>query len=103
MGLLSVQHLTRCVLAQIANGRYQDGPGWEIGGVCAQVTWNILLQEVGGGEAVVYDRFWNNTADEEVFKEGNVYNSGLIKGYSSKNIKYEVGDLHFFNSRWATH
>ncbi|KND86909.1 hypothetical protein TOPH_08467 [Tolypocladium ophioglossoides CBS 100239] len=30
-----------------------DGPEWEIGAITAQLTWNILLKEVKGGESVV--------------------------------------------------
>lgn len=81
----------------------QDGPDWEISKITAQITWNILLKQVEGGESIVYDRPWEGPSDDAKFKNtpSYGYKPEVIQNRMSKSMKYEEGDLHFFNSRFV--
>ncbi|KAJ4290807.1 hypothetical protein N0V90_010002 [Kalmusia sp. IMI 367209] len=60
-----------------------DAPGWEIGRISAQLSWNILLREVQGGECIIYRRFWEGKSDDERFKQpkpGYGYTAEAVEG-----------------------
>ncbi|KAK3056836.1 hypothetical protein LTR09_002629 [Extremus antarcticus] len=78
-----------------------DAPGWEIGQISAQLTWNILLKDVDGGECIVHHRPWQGVTDDS-FKNPPPdygYSRHIVADRQSKSMKYKVGDLHLFNSR----
>ncbi|GAD98458.1 hypothetical protein SNOG_14103 [Paecilomyces variotii No. 5] len=96
-----IRLINKSALLHADYGPY-DGPQWEIGRIAAQVTWNILLKQVDGGESVVYDRPWEGPSDNAQFKDpppGYGYSHSAVEGRASKTMKYDEGDLHFFNSR----
>lgn len=79
-----------------------DGPGWEIGAIKAQLTWNILLKEVRGGESVVYNRFWKGKEDDDKYRDVTKsygYSRDVIDGCESKKIAPIVGQIALFNPR----
>ncbi|KAL3480068.1 hypothetical protein BJX99DRAFT_221206 [Aspergillus californicus] len=79
-----------------------DAPGWEIGRISAQLSWNILLREVQGGECIIYRRFWEGKSDDARFKQkkpGYGYTREAVEGCEVQVVKPEVGELTFFNSR----
>ncbi|KAL9052291.1 MAG: hypothetical protein Q9162_005493 [Coniocarpon cinnabarinum] len=79
-----------------------DGPGWEIGKVLSQVTWNVLLQQVEGGDTIIYDRQWRGREDDEKFKRAKpsfAYSPVGLQGHTFKAMGAVEGDLTFFNSR----
>ncbi|KAL4868962.1 hypothetical protein BDV12DRAFT_168682 [Aspergillus spectabilis] len=79
-----------------------DAPGWEIGSITAQLSWNILLREVQGGECVIYRRFWQGKSDDERFRQpapGYGYRREAVEGVECQVVKPERGELTLFNSR----
>ncbi|KAL4877900.1 hypothetical protein BJY04DRAFT_121749 [Aspergillus karnatakaensis] len=79
-----------------------DAPGWEIGSITAQLSWNILLREVEGGECVIYRRFWQGKSDDERFRQpapGYGYRRESVDGVECQVVKPERGELTLFNSR----
>jgi hypothetical protein len=80
----------------------QDGPGWEIGNIAAQLTWNILLKQIPGGETIIYDRQWQGRADDIAFQKAfprYAYAPSGVQGYILKALSAVEGDLTFFNPR----
>lgn len=83
-------------------GGVQDCQGWEIGRVSAQLSWNILLAAVPGGETVIYDRQWQGKADDDVFRKpppSYTYSPTGLQGRVFKVMLPIEGDVTFFNSR----
>jgi hypothetical protein len=81
-----------------------DAPGWEIGRISAQLSWNILLREVQGGECVIYRRFWEGKSDDETFRQpspGYGYRKEAVEGCDVQVVQPEVGELTLFNSRYG--
>ncbi|KAI0521400.1 hypothetical protein F5B22DRAFT_634765 [Xylaria bambusicola] len=79
-----------------------DGAGWEIGKITSQLTWNILLKQVPGGDTIIYDRQWKGAADDEAFRKAfprYAYEPAGVQGSIFKAMKAVEGDLTFFNSR----
>ncbi|EKG14423.1 hypothetical protein MPH_08412 [Macrophomina phaseolina MS6] len=79
-----------------------DAPGWEIGRISAQLTWNILLKQVPGGDTIIYDRAWQGQADDVVFKKTvprYAYSPTGVEGRIFKCLKAVEGDLTLFNPR----
>ncbi|KUL90576.1 hypothetical protein ZTR_00187 [Talaromyces verruculosus] len=78
-GLLRL--INRSALLHADFGPY-DGPEWEIGEVTAQITWNILLKQVDGGDSVVYDRLWRGAKDDAKFKipQSYGYSPNVVEG-----------------------
>ncbi|CAG8071282.1 unnamed protein product [Penicillium olsonii] len=79
-----------------------DAPGWEIGCISAQLSWNVLLREVQGGECVIYRRFWEGKSDDETFRQpspGYGYRKDAVEGCDVQVVQPEVGELTLFNSR----
>ena len=80
----------------------QDCAGWEIGSVTSQITWNILLATVPGGETIVYDRPWDGAIDDSRFRKAPpsyAYSPLALQGRVFKVLKQVEGDVTFFNSR----
>jgi hypothetical protein len=80
----------------------QDAPEWEIGRIESQVTWNILLSRVQGGETVIYDRPWRGEVDDKTFKKAPPsygYSPLMVENHAFKVLQPVLGDLTFFNSR----
>ena len=92
-----------CLLATISLiSKVQDCQGWEIGRVSAQISWNILLAAVPGGETIIYDRQWQGKADDEVFRKpppSYAYSPTGLQGRVFKVMLPIEGDVTFFNSR----
>ncbi|KAI0014518.1 hypothetical protein F4780DRAFT_767864 [Xylariomycetidae sp. FL0641] len=75
---------------------------YEIGKVVGQVTWNILLENVPGGETLVHDRPWQGKPDDEMFQKERpqyAYRPHIYDGTITKVISPVEGDLTLFNSR----
>ena len=81
----------------------KDGPEWEIGRVSSQLSWNILLKGVDGGESIVYDRFWRGELDKDLKKSfpSYGYSPRIVENRAFKVIQPSPGDLTFFNSRYV--
>ena len=80
----------------------QDCQGWEIGHIAAQITWNILLAAVAGGETIIYDRQWQGVADDVLFRKplpSYAYSPTGLQGKLFKVMPPVEGDVTFFNSR----
>jgi hypothetical protein len=79
-----------------------DGPAWEIGRIESQITWNILLSRVEGGESIIYDRAWRGEPDNKTFKKAPPsygYTPLMVENHPFKVLQPMLGDLTFFNSR----
>lgn len=80
----------------------QDAPNWKIGKVVSQITWNVLLKQVHGGETIIYDRLWRGKEDDEIFKKpfpSYGYQPLAIENAAFKVIPAVEGDLTLMNSR----
>ena len=83
----------------------QDGPDWEIGGISSQLTWNVLLKRIHGGDTIIYDRQWQGVRDDAVFQKAfprYAYAPTGIQGCIFKALPAVEGDLTFFNSRYSS-
>ncbi|KAI1342747.1 hypothetical protein F5Y15DRAFT_428705 [Xylariaceae sp. FL0016] len=79
-----------------------DAPGWRIGQIVSQITWNVLLKQVRGGESVVYNRFWRGKEDDEGFRRtapSYGYTTQAVENTQFKVVPAVEGDLSFMNSR----
>lgn len=79
-----------------------DGPDWEIGSISSQLTWNVLLKRIHGGDTIIYDRQWQGVQDDAVFQKAfprYAYAPTGIQGCIFKALQAVEGDLTFFNSR----
>ncbi|MFD9698198.1 hypothetical protein [Lentzea sp. NPDC059081] len=77
-----------------------DAPGWSIGEIDAQITWNVYLQlPQDGGATYVYDRPWDESAEEHAIPDSYGYDDGLVADRARVRIEPAAGDLTFFNSR----
>ncbi|KAI6258694.1 hypothetical protein MCOR27_006008 [Pyricularia oryzae] len=97
-GLLRM--INRSALIHADYGAF-DGPGWEIGRITAQLTWNLLLKEVRGGESVVYRRPWRGPEDDAAFKVPGSYgyDPKVVQGAEFAVLPPKVGQLSLFNPR----
>ncbi|KAJ8123797.1 hypothetical protein ONZ43_g338 [Nemania bipapillata] len=80
-----------------------DGTDWEIGKITSQLTWNILLRQVPGGDTIIYDRQWQGESDEGFRKAfpRYAYEPSGVQGSVFKALTAIEGDLTFFNSRYV--
>lgn len=77
-----------------------DAPGWAIGEVDAQITWNIYCQLPDkGGATIVHHRAWQPEAEQWVVPGSYGYHDDLVAGVEQVRIDPAAGDLVFFNSR----
>ncbi|KAI1106531.1 hypothetical protein F4804DRAFT_300304 [Jackrogersella minutella] len=79
-----------------------DGSDWEIGAITGQLSWNILLRQVHGGDTIIYDRQWNGAADNAAFRKAfpsYAFQPLTVQGRIPKTLPAIEGDLTFFNSR----
>ncbi|TVY84948.1 hypothetical protein LSUE1_G002741 [Lachnellula suecica] len=81
-----------------------EAAGWKIGDVVAQVTWNILLNEVPGGDTLIYDRQWQAPEDDLAWRKEfpkDTYHPQMLQAHPFKAMKAVPGDLTFFNPRYS--
>lgn len=79
-----------------------EASGWTIDRIAAQVTWNILLNEVPGGDTLIYDRRWQAPDDDVAWRKAfprDTYFPQMLEGHPFKAMKAVRGDLTFFNPR----
>ena len=81
-----------------------QGPGWEIGEITGQLTWNILFKQVKGGDTIIYDRQWQGKTDDERFRKplpSYAYSPAGMQGQIFKVMPPIEGHLTFFNPRYV--
>jgi hypothetical protein len=79
-----------------------DGPDWEIGHLSGQLTWNVLLRQIPGGDTIIYDRPWQGKSDDVAFRKklpSYAYSPSGLQGRIFKVMPPIETDLTFFNSR----
>ncbi|PVI05771.1 hypothetical protein DM02DRAFT_684176 [Periconia macrospinosa] len=79
-----------------------EAAGWFISQSVAQLTWNILLNKVPGGDTLIYDRQWRAPEDDIAWRKEfpkDSYNPQMLEGHIFKAMKPVQGDLTFFNPR----
>ncbi|RYP33634.1 hypothetical protein DL767_004683 [Monosporascus sp. MG133] len=79
-----------------------EGNGWEIGRVVAQMSWNILLNPVPGGDTFIYDRQWQAPQDDLAWRKDfpkYAYDPRIVNGHALKVLSPTPGDLYWFNPR----
>jgi hypothetical protein len=67
-----------------------------------QLTWNILLNPVPGGETEIYDRLWKAPDDDLAWRKSiatDTYHKKMLEGRPFKVMMAVPGDLTFFNPR----
>jgi hypothetical protein len=88
------QALLHCDWAQ------HDAPGWAIGAVDSQITWNVFCSmPAAGGATVVYDRPWDEGAERYILGGSYGYDPAVVADARSVRIEPAEADLVFFNSR----
>jgi hypothetical protein len=73
---------------------------WSIENVVSQITWNILLNEVPGGDTLIYDRQWHAPGDDEMWRKTfprDSYQPQMLEGHTFKAMRAKAGDLTMFN------
>jgi hypothetical protein len=76
--------------------------GWSVSQSVAQLTWNILLNQVPGGDTLIYDRQWRAPQDDMAWRKEfpkDSYHPQMLEGHTFKAMKPAPGDLTFFNPR----
>ncbi|KAH9907585.1 hypothetical protein F4778DRAFT_546752 [Xylariomycetidae sp. FL2044] len=79
-----------------------EGREWEIGRIVAQISWNILLNPIPGGDTFIYDRQWQAPEDDLKWRKDYpkyAYDPRLVDGHAVKVVKPVPGDLYWINSR----
>ncbi|MFI6044218.1 hypothetical protein ACIA8C_21485 [Nocardia sp. NPDC051321] len=77
-----------------------DAPGWAIGSVDAQITWNVFCQvPESGGVTNVYNRPWDPDAEQSLVPDSYAYDASLVDGCAHVRIEPSPGELVLFNSR----
>lgn len=77
-----------------------DAPGWAIGAIDAQLTWNIYCQvPEQGGATAVYDRPWTDDAERMLIPGSYGYDEAVVSGRRCARIEPAPGELTLFNSR----
>ncbi|KAI1802051.1 hypothetical protein F4811DRAFT_531399 [Daldinia bambusicola] len=79
-----------------------ETPAWSVGSLVGQLTWNILLNPVPGGETIIYDRQWNAPDDDLAWRKtirADTYHKKMLEGRPFKVMMAVPGDLTFFNPR----
>ncbi|KAH8647282.1 hypothetical protein BX600DRAFT_443488 [Xylariales sp. PMI_506] len=79
-----------------------EAADWSIDKIVAQLTWNILLNEVPGGDTLIYDRQWRAPDDDEAWRKEipcDSYHPQMLERHPFKSMRAVPGDLTFFNPR----
>ncbi|EAT78340.2 hypothetical protein SNOG_14103 [Parastagonospora nodorum SN15] len=79
-----------------------EAVGWSVSQSVAQLTWNILLNQVPGGDTLIYDRQWRAPQDDMAWRKEfpkDSYHPQMLEGHTFKAMKPAPGDLTFFNPR----
>lgn len=80
----------------------QEGANWEIGRIAAQLSWNILINKIPGGDTYIYDREWRAPQDDLTWRKEfpkYAYNPQMVEGRAFKVMSARRGDLTIFNPR----
>ncbi|KAK7966862.1 uncharacterized protein PG986_001139 [Apiospora aurea] len=83
-------------------GTTQSSKGWTVTNIAAQLSWNIVLNPVYGGETIIYDRVWDAPADEQAWQKEidfDTYHKKMLEGRPFKVMLPVPGGLAFFNTR----
>ncbi len=77
-----------------------DAPGWTIGQIVEQLTWNVYYRvpEIGG-EAVVYNRPWTEIVEAHKIPGSYGYDPHLVEDVERVVLKPSAGELVLFNPR----
>jgi len=79
-----------------------DAPGWAIGSISSQLTWNIYYTLTdSGGETTIYNRPWTNDFEAFANIEDYGYNPMAVDGFECQVIAPNQGELLLFNPRNA--
>ncbi|KAM0193798.1 hypothetical protein ACHAPI_007449 [Fusarium lateritium] len=79
-----------------------EAAGWSIDQIVGQLTWNILLNKVSGGDTIIYDRQWRTPDDDVSWRKPfprDSYQPQMLEGHPFKAMRAVPGDLTLFNSR----
>jgi 2OG-Fe(II) oxygenase superfamily len=77
----------------------RDGPDWAIGGVQAQIAWNVYYAvPTVGGELVLFDRPWSPDLEEHARQRYNDYDPRTLLGHERVDIQVRRGELVMFSS-----
>ncbi|KAF9768846.1 hypothetical protein IL306_013806 [Fusarium sp. DS 682] len=79
-----------------------EAAGWSIDQIVGQLTWNILLNEISGGDTIIYDRQWRAPDDDESWRKPfprDSYQPQMLEGHPFKAMRAIPGDLTLFNPR----
>lgn len=78
----------------------RDAPDWTVGGVLAQLAWNLYYTLPGeGGELIVHNHPWQPGLDDHARQRFYDYERDAFAGAASAKIKPRVGELVIFNAR----
>lgn len=79
-----------------------EAAGWAIDQIVGQLTWNILLNKVSGGDTIIYDRQWRAPDDDVSWRKPfprDSYQPQMLEGHPFKAMRAVPGDLTLFNPR----
>lgn len=77
----------------------RDGPGWVIGGIIAQLAWNVYYAvPSAGGELVLFDRPWSPDLEERARQRFNDYDPAMLAGHERVEIGPGRGELVLFSA-----
>lgn len=79
-----------------------EAAGWSIDKIVSQLTWNVLINKVAGGDTLIYDRQWRAPEDDEEWRKElarDSYQPQMLDGRPFKAMRAVAGDLTFFNPR----
>ncbi|KAI0974374.1 hypothetical protein F4678DRAFT_458341 [Xylaria arbuscula] len=72
-----------------ADNALYETPEWSVGAIEGQLTWNILLNEVPGGETLIYDRLWEAPDDDIAWRttqHSHTYQKEMLEGRPFKSF-----------------
>jgi hypothetical protein len=75
-----------------------------MGRIVAQMSWNILLNPIPGGDTFIFDRQWQAPQDDMAWRKEfpkYAYDPRMVEGHAFKVVKPTPGDLYWFNPRRA--
>lgn len=79
-----------------------EAVNWSVDKIVGQLTWNILLNEVPGGDTLIYDRQWCAPEDDVAWRKvfpRDSYQPQMLEGHPFKAMRAIPGDLTLFNPR----
>jgi hypothetical protein len=77
----------------------RDGPGWAIGGIRAQIAWNVYYTVPPvGGDLVVIDRPWSPDLEAAARQRFNDYDPDRLADRDRADIRIRPGELVLFSA-----